>query len=172
MFRIAALAAAAGLATGCAGAAPPIASADPAWPAELPPRAYFEQVWLADPANGAVQPLADYLGHVQSFYAGSLLAPGWKRASRDFLRDAGPADLAALEPKLACLGQIAAGEWAKDNAGSRVPSASLLAWARDLKRARADGRLHEEVDRLLRDVGRTVSTPRAPVAKVSSEDAK
>jgi hypothetical protein len=164
--------AAACLAAGCTSAAQPTASADPAWPAELPPRAYFEQVWQADPANGAVQPLADYLGHVQSFYAGSLLATGWRRASRDFLRDVSPPDLASLEPKLACLGQIAAAEWAKDGACSRLPSTALLAWARDLKRARADGRLHEEVDRLLRDVGKAVSPPRAPVAKAFSEDAK
>src|SRR5262245_7754189 len=115
----------------------------PDWPACLPERAYFERAWEADPANAARQPLPEYLGHVASFYAGSILAPGWPRASRGLLRDASAADRAVLEPKLACLGQLAAAEWAKGNAGRRLSSQTLMAWSRALDRARHDGRLHD-----------------------------
>ena len=121
------------------------------WPPDLPPLAFYEAFWEADPRNAEIQPLPEYLWQVRSFYNGSLIAPGWRRAQAGLLKDLDPAERARLEPKLARLGQFLSAEWSKDNAVRRVDSARLMAVARETRQARRDGGLLETADRLLRE---------------------
>jgi hypothetical protein len=136
---------------GLAGCAGPAVVEDH-WPAQLPPRAYYERIWQEDEANQTLQNLPTYLGWVVSFYRGSLLASGWTKTETELLAGLAPADYALVAPKVRCLGELISGEWAKDNRCRRIGSPMLVTWGRAMTEGKNQGRIEPLLDRILADV--------------------
>lgn len=124
----------------CAGA--PARAVDP----------FFVRAWSEDSANRELQTREDYLKWVDSFYAGSVLIPGWSSRQAELRAGLDPEDAPLAESRLDLLGRLLASEWSKDNRVRRVDSDDLCRFAGILTEAREAGRLIAAVDGLLEEV--------------------
>lgn len=125
---------------------------DPAaWPAGLPPRAYYESAWESSGENREIETFEEYLVWVGRFYKGTPVSLGWSGVSEKLLADLEPDEARILAPRLACLGQTVSAEWAKDNAYRRVGTDLLRLWVRVLVQAKGQGKALVATDRLLDD---------------------
>ena len=122
-----------------------------AWPAGLPPRAYYESAWETSGENREIETFEEYLTWVGRFYKGTPVSLGWTGVSEKVLADLDAEEARILAPRLACLGQTVSAEWAKDNAYRRVGTELLRLWVRVLVQAKGAGKALEATDRLLAD---------------------
>src|SRR6185503_3358354 len=76
---------------------------------------WFDLAWSEDAANREVQSRQDYLKWVDSFYAGSVLIPGWSSRQAELRAGLDPQDSSLAGERLERLGRLLASEWAKDN---------------------------------------------------------
>ena len=118
----------------------------------------FDIAWSEDAANREVQTREDYLKWVDSFYAGSVLIPGWSSRQAELRAGLDPRDSSLAGERLERLGRLLASEWAKDNRIRRVDSDALIRYAGILAEARGAGRLIAAVDELLEEVESLVSS--------------
>lgn len=127
---------------------------DVTWFDDLPPLDYYERIYAQDEENQAVQTRKEYLKWVVRFYKGwELYQDGWHITTRDVLR--GTPEGAAkdrLERKLARLGKLISGEWAKNSDNRRIRSRELSIWGQALLKAINRQREEALVDQLTRDV--------------------
>lgn len=122
------------------------------WPAELPPRAYFEQQWRADPTNRALQEQDDYLLWITRFYEGFNMVPGWLDMMEQVRERIPAARWRAVQPRLWQLGQRIGSEWAKDNEVRKLNTRSAAVWRDALLEALSQDDLEHYLDRLDADV--------------------
>ena len=122
------------------------------WPAAIPTRAYYVTVYAGDETNQSVQSLEAYLVWVVRFYHGFGPAEGWKKIEAKLVDGLKPQETMLLEPKMAYLGMLMSGEWAKENTHRRVTTEMLMLWGSVLTRAKAGGNADAVLDRLIADV--------------------
>jgi hypothetical protein len=123
------------------------------WPEDLPPIDYYERVYASDPENQAVQSREEYFKWVVRFYRGwKLYQDGWDATTRDLLH--GIEDGASRERmrrKMARLGRIVSGEWAKSAGNRRIRSRELSVWGQALLKSLNNGEEEKLIDRVTRD---------------------
>lgn len=126
----------------------------PEWPKYLPSLRYYESVYAEDENNRAVQTKEEYLKWVIRFYEGwNLYQDGWKRTSRDILLSVDDADKKnTLRSKLAHLGKLISGEWAKNSYDRTIRSRELSIWAQALLKSINRNKEAQLIDRVTRDV--------------------
>lgn len=124
------------------------------WPEDLPPLDHYERIYDRDGENQAVQSREDYLKWVVRFYEGwDLHQDGWHATTRDVLHgiDDG-ADKKRLRDKMAHLGKVISGEWAKNSGSRRIRSRQLSIWGQALLTSMNRGKEENLVDQVTRDV--------------------
>lgn len=124
------------------------------WPDDIPELEYYEQLYNQDLENQAVQSKKEYLMWVLRFYQGwKLHQDGWHSTTRDILNgiEDGPRK-SRLRSKLARLGKLISGEWAKDSDSRRIRSRELSIWGQALLSYMDRGEEELFVDRVTRDV--------------------
>ncbi len=142
------------LLAGCASAPP--TSED--WPASLPPRSNYEQLYALDSARGEVEPLEEYLTWVTRFYEGWGPFPyGWNAMSQAALEAVPEERYALVVAKLDYLGQLISGEWAKSRARTRIPNRAIAAWAQAMNEAIERGEVEALLERAIADVERLLA---------------
>lgn len=135
----------------CAGCA--TVPTEPAeWPSAIPTRAYYLTVYAGDENNQATQTLDLYLTWVVRFYHGFGPAEGWKKIEAKLVDGMTPQETMLTEPKIAYLGMLMSGEWAKDNKKRRVTTEMLLLWGSVMTRAKGESNVDAVLDRLIADV--------------------
>lgn len=125
-----------------------------AWPDDIPDLEYYERLYDQDLENQAVQSREKYLRWVVRFYQGwKLHQDGWHRTTRDVLHaiEDGPRK-DRLRVKMARLGQLISGEWAKNSESRRIRSRELSIWGQALLGYLDRGEEELFVDRVTRDV--------------------
>lgn len=124
------------------------------WPDDLPPIDYYEQLYERDENNRAVQSRENYLVWVVRFYKGwDLYQDGWDTMTRDILLaidDDARKD--RVRRKLAALGKLISGEWAKESDNRRIRSRELSIWGQALLKSINHEQQEELVDRVASDV--------------------
>lgn len=125
-----------------------------AWPSDLPPLQYYEQLYQQDKANQRVQSRDKYLTWVVRFYKGwKLYQDGWQMTTRDIVASAeGETKKQRLENKLDRLGKMISGEWAKNTEDRAIRSRELSIWGQALSESLDRGREEQFVDRVTKDV--------------------
>jgi hypothetical protein len=161
VFTLCALALAA-LISGCAGLLRPAEDWPSGLPAEvvseIPPRAYFVEVYHKDRSNEQLQSREEYLIWVLRFYRGWGPAPtGWLGFERQFLRDASPQSHEGLKVGLQSLGKLVSGEWSKHERVRRIDSRMLLIWSDVLQEAKRQAKERESLELIAQDVTALVS---------------
>ncbi|MDZ7840474.1 MAG: hypothetical protein U5R46_06580 [Gammaproteobacteria bacterium] len=138
------------LAAACARA--PVDRID--WPDDIPDVEYYERLYDQDLENQAVQSRKEYLRWVVRFYEGwKLHQDGWHRTTRDVLHAIEDEPRKArLRAKMARLGQMISGEWAKNSENRRIRSRELSIWGQALLSYMDRGEEERFVDRVTRDV--------------------
>lgn len=136
------------------------------WPAELPPFAYFERIYENDEVNSEVQSRENYLTWVVRFYQGwDLYQDGWQMTTRDILTSVeDDAKKRRLESKLADLGKLIAGEWAKESGDRVIRSRELSIWGQALVKSLDRGEEEEFVNQVSSDVDALLSNRIDPAA--------
>jgi hypothetical protein len=129
---------------------------DHGWPADIPPRSYFESVYAADTANQQVQSETDYLVWVVRYYEGwELYRRGWKKATNELLTNIDdPTETEYLTDKMAGIGRSIAGEWAKKSNRRVIHTRHVSVWGNALLEAVARGEELQLVDSIERDVNK------------------
>ncbi len=129
------------------------------WPAGLPPLSHYEQIYERDEANQAVQTRREYLEWVVRFYKGwKLYQDGWHSTTQDVLYgvDEG-ARRVRMKKKMAALGKLISGEWAKNSNGRRIRSRELSVWGQALVKSMDRGSEEQLIDRISHDVNALLS---------------
>ena len=124
------------------------------WPDDLPPMDHYERIYASDVDNQAVQPREKYLMWVVRFYKGwRLYQDGWHMTTRDVLHsmDDG-AQKDRMRSKMAHLGKLISGEWAKNSVDRRIRSRELSIWGQALLEAINRGQEETLIDQVTRDV--------------------
>jgi len=124
------------------------------WPQDLPPMDHYDRLYQEDEANRAVQSREQYLKWVVRFYKGwKLYQDGWHTMTHDVLAgmESGPAKR-RMRTKMAHLGRLVSGEWAKDSNGRRIRSRELSIWGQALVNALDRGEEERLIDEVTRDV--------------------
>ena len=152
----------AALITGCAGLHRPGEEWSSKIPAEIiseiPPKAYFVDVYRQDQSNEQLQSQEEYLTWVVRFYQGWGLAPmGWLGFEQEFLQDASPQSHASLKAELQSLGRLVSSEWAKHQQVRRVDSRMLLVWSDVLQEAKRQTKEQKSLELIAQDVIALVS---------------
>lgn len=124
------------------------------WPHDLPPISHYHQIYDQDEENQAVQSRKEYLEWVVRFYNGwELHQDGWRATTRDVLH--GIEDGAGkqrLRTKMAHLGRMISGEWAKNSRSRRIRSQQLSVWGQALLDSIERGNEEMLIDQVTRDV--------------------
>lgn len=124
------------------------------WPDDIPDMGYYERLYNQDLQNQAVQSKQKYLTWVVRFYKGwKLHQDGWHNTTRDVLHgiEDGPRK-ERLRRKMARLGKMISGEWAKHSESRRIRSRELSIWGQALVSYMDRGEEERFVDRVTRDV--------------------
>ena len=125
-----------------------------AWPDELPPHEYFLNLYQQDSTNNNIQNLDQYMTWVIRFYQGSELYPnGWNSVTQTLLL--GIKDLESangVEDKMARLGLLISGEWAKNNSTRLINTRHISIWGNALLKSLEHGETLELIDRVTADV--------------------
>jgi hypothetical protein len=141
---------------------------DPAWPAGLPERALFENVYRADPLNARLQTEDEYLGWVRRFYLGSDLYPyGFRDLESLVLGETPARDADRVGLKLRRLGRSIAADWAKHRDADHITTAILALWAGALQTAAPMGRSEALLDQIEADVRALLAGQLDPAAIAS-----
>ena len=127
------------------------------WPATIPQRQLFVEVYAADFVNQQRQSQQEYLQWIMSFYQGNLVyQSGWLEIEMIVLAAAEYGDSDQLDLRLRDLGATIASEWAKHNEIRRIDSRMLGLWGSVLQlaanveqRKRSIEIITEDVDALL-----------------------
>lgn len=124
------------------------------WPAQIPPRAFFAQVYAADEALQGRQSREEYLTWVVRFYQGTALYPrGWSDLVAEQVAAETDADTAMRrKTQLQRLGRDIAAEWAKDNALRRVDTRHLVIWGEAARRAIREGNVEQTLSSIEQDL--------------------
>lgn len=124
------------------------------WPQDLPPISHYHQIYDQDEANQAVQSRTKYLEWVGRFYNGwELHQDGWHATTRDVLHGIeNRTDKERLRTKMAYLGRMISGEWAKDSGNRRIRSRLLSVWGQALLDSIERGNEEMLIDQVTRDV--------------------
>jgi len=101
----------------------------PEWPANLPPRAYYESAYAADTANQQYQSEQEYLTWVKRFYTGWGGIRGWHSIRKEILNDVPADERTTLRDRLRRLGQRMAAEWAKASDQRALTSKTVQVWS-------------------------------------------
>lgn len=136
-----------------------------AWPDGLPPIEHYERIYEQDVENRAVQSRDKYLQWVIRFYKGwTLYQDGWHMLTRDVLHNMDDgAGKHRMREKLARLGKMISGEWAKNSDSRRIRSRELSIWGQALLNSMNSGEEEELIDRVTRDVDALLSGDLDPV---------
>lgn len=123
------------------------------WPQGLPPVDHYASLYRQDDANQAVQSRENYLQWVVRFYEGwKLYQDGWNQTTHDVLY--GVADderRQRLAQKMARLGKLLSGEWAKNSSGRRIRSRELSIWGEALLASMKRGDEEKLIDAVTHD---------------------
>lgn len=135
------------------------------WPDGLPPIDHYERIYKMDAENRSVQTREQYLQWVVRFYKGwKLYQDGWHMTTRDVLHDMEDgAGKHRMREKLAHLGKLISGEWAKNSDSRRIRSRELSIWGQALVESMAGGGEEALIDRVTRDVEALVSGDLEPI---------
>ncbi|MFQ5659644.1 MAG: hypothetical protein ACE5GZ_04410 [Gammaproteobacteria bacterium] len=130
----------------------------PAWPAGLPEREYFQQVYQADVSNRSLQTERQYLKWVLRFYEGWEVIPrSWKDVEADVLDGIEEERQGVVSLKLRQLGMLIAGDWAKHNSIRHISTAMLSLWGEVAEAAVETGKRDEALDLIMEDVKELLS---------------
>lgn len=129
------------------------------WPDDLPPISHYHQIYDQDEENQAAQSRTKYLEWVVRFYHGwKLHQDGWHATTRDVLHgiEDGPGKQ-RLKRKMAHLGRMISGEWAKNSRSRRIRSRQLSVWGQALLDSIERGDEETLIDQVTHDVGALLS---------------
>lgn len=124
------------------------------WPEDLPPIGHYHQIYDQDEENQAAQSRTKYLEWVVRFYNGwKLHQDGWHATTRDVLHGIEDgADKQRLRRKMAHLGRMISGEWAKNSRSRRIRSQQLSVWGQALLDSIERGDEETLIDQVTHDV--------------------
>ena len=107
---------------------------DVTWPENMPPRAYFVKVYNDDKINKEIQTQEEYLTWVVRFYQGSALyRRGWIKMTNELLEQIpNPNEAKVVEQKIAQVGRLVAGEWAKKSDTRTIYLSHVSVWGNAL----------------------------------------
>lgn len=131
-------------------------TAEPEWPAGIPPRELFELEWRSS-ADDRLQSRDEYLLWVTRFYTGYGAVPGWLDMTAQVLQRIPAVEHDAIEARLLELGSRIGAEWAKDNSVRLLNTRSAGVWRDALLEALARNELNAYLDRLSADVDALLS---------------
>jgi len=133
------------------------------WPADIPPRQHFAQVYAADAPNKEWQTQEQYLDWVVRFYEGSeFMALGWNAIAESVLVDLDSAQRSYLARQLDALGAAISAEWAKDNRVRQIDTAMLSLWGAVMQADFAPDYRVAAVTMIRKDVSDILSASLAP----------
>ena len=125
------------------------------WPADIPPKSYYERLYDNDAADRAAQTEDEYLTWVIRFYVGWEGFPsGWRDISREASDTVPPERHEVVRNKFSRLGKFISGEWAKDAVSRVIFTNTVAVWGDALFEAAE----REEVEALLDRVGGDVES--------------
>lgn len=135
------------MSAGCA-----VAPKKPEWPADMPPRSYYESRYTEDLDNQQDQSLQKYLKWVKVFYAGWGGVRGWRSIRAEILADVDAAERERLREGLDDLGKRISGEWAKAYGRRVIDSRMVQVWINAAYEASARREHRRLLNRISRDV--------------------
>jgi hypothetical protein len=129
-------------------------SKEAVWPDDLPPRAYFLNVYQQDAANSHLQNLDQYMLWVIRFYQGSDLYPnGWNSITQTLLEKIRePETIQQVKDKMDRVGLLISGEWAKNNQTRLINTRHVSIWGNALFKSLEQGETLELIERVSSDV--------------------
>jgi len=129
------------------------------WPADIPTRAYFHQVYEQDKANMAIQTEEEYLTWVVRFYHGwELYRRGWNRMTDELLVEIhDPVQAADAKLKTEHLGMMIAGEWAKKVDERTIFTRHVAIWGNALLESIDRGNAVDLINRVSADVAQLLA---------------
>ena len=125
-----------------------------AWPAGIPPHAFYVNEYYSDVENQGSQSLDDYLKWVKNFYQGTeLYTNGWNQSSETAIESIdAPDERKLVAKKLKWVGQYISAEWAKSNSHRLINTRHVSIWGLSLDEAIARGEALWFIDAVMRDI--------------------
>ena len=124
------------------------------WPEDLPPRAYFLELYQNDLSNKNRQHLDEFLTWITRFYEGWEMYPnGWNTMVQEILQKNKTRHVArTIKINLDRLGLLIAGEWAKNNHTRLINTHHVSVWVKALLKSADHGETLQIIDRIFIDV--------------------
>lgn len=128
------------------------------WPQDMPPRAYFLQVYQADAKNQKIQSEEEYFTWIIRFYKGwELYGRGWLKMTDELMAEVKDSDQSEeIHYKINRIGKLVSGEWAKKSDTRTIYLSHVSVWGNalleSLDRKEAlplINRINQDVDDLL-----------------------
>ncbi|MHC4606433.1 MAG: hypothetical protein ACYTAF_05815 [Planctomycetota bacterium] len=116
------------------------------WPPGVPHKSYYLRLYNADRDNQKHQTVEEFLTWVIRFYKGYSIAPGWHRVEKTLSQDLSNEEFSMLAPRLAFLGQLISGEWAKHTDVRLIDTRMLSLWGGILRKAMKKKVLKRAID--------------------------
>lgn len=124
------------------------------WPANVPPRGYFVDVYRQDALNADIQTQDQYLTWVTRFYQGWVLYPrGWNSVTEELLARIEDEDTyGEVKDKMASLGLVICGEWAKNNKTRLINTRHVSIWGHALHKSLENNEILALFERVNTDI--------------------
>jgi hypothetical protein len=118
------------LVAGCARTPPDEAE----WPGNIPPQAFYNEIYNGDVQNQEIQSRGEYLTWVIRFYKGwTLYEEGWNWTTQRVLESLeDPEEQTRVRHKMSELGARISAEWSKDAANRHIFTRTISAWGQAL----------------------------------------
>lgn len=104
------------------------------WPANIPPKEYYNEIYDQDEANQAVQSRSEYLTWVIRFYEGwTLYEEGWHWTTNRVMESLeSEEEKARVSAMMSELGARISAEWSKDASNRHIFTRTISAWGQAL----------------------------------------
>ena len=123
------------------------------WPAEIPSRDLFIQVYESDASNQEVQTREDFLVWVKRFYQGWVVYDhGWLKISQDLLEKLPMDQRPVASNRIAEIGLEIAPDWAKEMKDRYIFTNMVAVWGEGLLEALNRGKVFQYMDLVEQDL--------------------
>ena len=104
------------------------------WPKDIPPRAYFLNVYQADSVNKKIQTEEEYFTWILRFYNGwELYRRGWIKMTDELMEQIhNPQQAQEVRYKIDRIGRLVSGEWAKKSDTRTIYLRHVAVWGNAL----------------------------------------
>lgn len=122
--------------------------------AQLPGNEYFLKLYRQDKGNNTIQSLDEYLNWVRCFYEGTDLYPyGWRSITQTVLQKIDSPDMKnVVRGRMAQLGMLISGEWAKNNQTRLINSRQVSIWGNALIKSLEQGKILDLIEQVNADM--------------------